>query len=222
MPSNRRTPLQPRSRERVRVILDCAADLISENGVESLTTGEVAKRAGISVGTLYQYFADREAIIATLVDTHIALVNARLMENLAAVKVLNVRTLVEVTMNTHAEFYRSNPSFVKMWVHGRLSSAVVNGQRIRNLEMAKWLRSIVDKFGLVREDSAELGGWFAVEIGDRVLEIAFRHDPQGDEEMILEGIEMLVGYLDRFATDAGREGVPLAMLPAMDAAGDQS
>lgn len=199
----------------MRLILDCAADLIGENGVQTLTTAEVAKRAGMSVGTLYQYFADREAIIATLVDRHIKLMNEQLAENFASVKTLEVRTLVEVTINTHVEFYRANPSFVQMWVHGRMSSAVVSAQRMRNLKMAQWLRSIADKFELVHPESAELGGWFAVEIGDRVLEIAFRHDPHGNEEMIFEGTEMLVGYLDRFATDAGRKGVPLLTLPTM-------
>jgi hypothetical protein len=45
-------------------------------------------------------------------------------------------------------------------------------------------------------------------VGDRVFEIAFADDLRGDAEIIREGIDLLVGYLERYATPAGLEGVP--------------
>jgi AcrR family transcriptional regulator len=203
----------------VRVILDSAADLIAEDGVEALTTSAVAKRSGISVGTLYQYFADREAVIATLVDSHLEAMNAQLAANFGELKRVDVRALVDVAIQTHVVFYRENPSFVKMWVHGRMSPAVVIRQRDRNHEMGKWLRAIADQFGLVHEDAPELGAWFAVEIGDRVLELAFRRNSDGDPQTIAEGTEMLTLYLQRFATEAGQTGVEIVTLPKLTSNG---
>lgn len=195
--------------------MDAAANLIAEGGIGALTTGAVAKRAGIPVGTLYQYFADRDEIIAKLVDRHLETMNERIVADLSIVKKLTARELVLTAMRSHVEFYRDNPSFVKMWIHGRLSPEVVAKQRKRNVELAKWLRAVADGLGLVQEDVPELGAWFVVEVGDRILEMAFRRDPQGDDEIIERGIEMIGGYVDRFATSTGRRGKQIFTLPEL-------
>lgn len=64
----RNQPRQPRSRATVSVILDAAIRVLDREGLESLTTSRVAEVAGVSVGTLYQYFAHRDAIIDALQD----------------------------------------------------------------------------------------------------------------------------------------------------------
>ena len=62
----RRMPSQRRSRERVEKILNCAATLIAAMGSDAVRMSEVAEMAGISIGSLYQYFPDKGAIIQTL------------------------------------------------------------------------------------------------------------------------------------------------------------
>ena len=62
----RRMPSQRRSRERVEKILNCAATLIAAKGSDATRMSEVAEMAGISIGSLYQYFPDKGAIIQTL------------------------------------------------------------------------------------------------------------------------------------------------------------
>lgn len=205
----------------MRSILDAAENLIVKGGLDALTTSAVAKRAGMPVGTLYQYFADREEIIATLVDHHLEAMNARIIADLSSVETLTVRAMVESAMRSHAAFYRDRPSFVKMWFQGRLSPAIVAKQRRRNIELAKWLRLVADQFSMIDESAPELGGWFVVEVGDRILEMAFRRDPNGDDEIIEEGIEMIVSYLDRFATPVGRKGKDLTKLPKLMAGDDE-
>lgn len=64
--SLRRLPSQRRSRERVEKILNCARTLIAEKGSDAMRMSEVAEMAGISIGSLYQYFPDKSAIIQTL------------------------------------------------------------------------------------------------------------------------------------------------------------
>jgi AcrR family transcriptional regulator len=59
-------PSQRRSRERVEKILNCAATLIAAKGSDAMRMSEVAEMAGISIGSLYQYFPDKGAIIQTL------------------------------------------------------------------------------------------------------------------------------------------------------------
>lgn len=64
----RRAPSQRRSRERVERILAVATELIAAQGSDALRMAEVAAKAGISIGSLYQYFPDKAAIIRTLAE----------------------------------------------------------------------------------------------------------------------------------------------------------
>jgi AcrR family transcriptional regulator len=66
--SMRKEPAQRRSRERVEKMLAVAADLIAEHGSDGLRMSDVAARAGVSIGSLYQFFPDKTAIIGALVE----------------------------------------------------------------------------------------------------------------------------------------------------------
>lgn len=67
----RKAPQQARSQQRVDAILAAAAEMIGEMGYEGITTSKLAKRAGISVGSFYQYFADKEAVFQALGDRYL-------------------------------------------------------------------------------------------------------------------------------------------------------
>ena len=66
----RKRPRQARSRALVEAILDAAAHILAQHGREALTTNAVAVKAGVSVGSLYQYFPNRDAIIAAVAGRH--------------------------------------------------------------------------------------------------------------------------------------------------------
>ena len=65
-PVQRRAPVQARSRQTVTRILDAAAAIADEQGVDSATTRAIADRAGVSAPSLYRFFAYREAILDEL------------------------------------------------------------------------------------------------------------------------------------------------------------
>jgi AcrR family transcriptional regulator len=66
----RRQPAQQRSRERLDRILEIAQQLIAEKGSEHVKMSEIAELAVISIGSLYQYFPDKRAIIRTLAELY--------------------------------------------------------------------------------------------------------------------------------------------------------
>lgn len=66
----RRAPQQQRSRERVERILLSAKGLIERSGSDAMKMGELAEQAGISIGSLYQYFPDKAAVIAALAERY--------------------------------------------------------------------------------------------------------------------------------------------------------
>ena len=63
-----RSPIQARSRERVDRILATATEIVGERGSDHLKMSELAQRAGISIGSLYQYFPDKAAVIRALTE----------------------------------------------------------------------------------------------------------------------------------------------------------
>lgn len=62
----RRSPSQKRAVERVERLLEAARGLIAEKGSDAMRMAEVAERAGVSIGSLYQYFPDKTAIVRVL------------------------------------------------------------------------------------------------------------------------------------------------------------
>ena len=80
--SARKTPRQRRSRETVDVILTAAARIFSEYGWRAATTNRVAEAAGVSVGSLYQYFPGKLALLAALKERFVAHLIIRLEEAL--------------------------------------------------------------------------------------------------------------------------------------------
>ncbi|MCP3408194.1 TetR family transcriptional regulator [Bradyrhizobium sp. CCGB01] len=64
--SSRKQPQQARSNELVAAILDAAVQVLAKEGAQRFTTARVAERAGVSVGSLYQYFPNKAAILFRL------------------------------------------------------------------------------------------------------------------------------------------------------------
>jgi AcrR family transcriptional regulator len=68
---DRELPLGPKARRTRAAILDTAARLFTEQGYQSTSVGDVAAAAGVSLGTVYQYFRDRSDLVAALLQTHV-------------------------------------------------------------------------------------------------------------------------------------------------------
>ena len=75
----RKAPTQKRSRATVDAIVDATARVLVRDGYDALSTNRVAQEAGVSVGSLYQYFPGKEALVAAVMERHAS----RMQENIA-------------------------------------------------------------------------------------------------------------------------------------------
>lgn len=102
----RRQPVQLRSRQTVLAVLDAVVKLVKRDGVEGVTTNRIADVAGVSIGSVYQYFPDKGAIFAALHDRHVdemsRLVERTLVDHAASPLEVLVRALVEAMVDAHA------------------------------------------------------------------------------------------------------------------------
>ncbi|MGI4830662.1 MAG: TetR/AcrR family transcriptional regulator [Janthinobacterium lividum] len=80
----RKTPQQSRSVATVEAIHAATIQVLLKSGVERLTTVHVAQRAGVSVGTLYQYFPNKRALLFAVLERHLLLVNKAVEDACAA------------------------------------------------------------------------------------------------------------------------------------------
>ena len=67
----RKMPSQARARRTVDLILEASAQILANRGEEALTTNHIAERAGFSIGTLYQYFPNKSALLQAVLKRHL-------------------------------------------------------------------------------------------------------------------------------------------------------
>ncbi|QIS14921.1 TetR/AcrR family transcriptional regulator [Nocardia arthritidis] len=82
--ATRKIPRQQRSREMVRRIIDAGQAVLIDHGYEGASTNRIAAAADISPGSLYQYFPNKDAIIAAVIDRYHAELTARIGDSVMA------------------------------------------------------------------------------------------------------------------------------------------
>ena len=109
----RRRPKQRRARETVEAILDAVTKILKREGSQALTTNRIADVAGVSIGSLYQYFPDKRAIFIALHRRHIEqmdrLVERTLVEHATSPLEDLMRAMVNAMIDAHSgdpEFYQ--------------------------------------------------------------------------------------------------------------------
>jgi AcrR family transcriptional regulator len=68
--NGRRRPVQRRSQETVDAIVEASARVLARHGYSAATTNRIAARAGVSIGSLYEYFPNKESVLAALLERH--------------------------------------------------------------------------------------------------------------------------------------------------------
>lgn len=121
--NQRNQPRQPRSRATVAVILDAAIRVLDREGLDALTTSRVAEVAGVSVGTLYQYFAHRDAIITALQDRELERASAMLERVLDTAQPLGDQELARSIVDELLRLYRAAPALHRVLAASGLSFA---------------------------------------------------------------------------------------------------
>jgi AcrR family transcriptional regulator len=209
MATARRLPKQKRSREHVERMLEATALVIEDAGIDGLTMTAVAERSGVSVATVYRYFADRDELAAAFFDGEMEKINLAAAEALFALEVVSVRTIVETSMLAHLRYHQAHPERARAWFQSPRAKVVHEHVKLQDAQMGEWLRDVTRKSGLITEDAPEHGEVLLIELGDRTFEWIFNRDMTASEQEDFVGrfIDMIASYLERFATPAGLEGI---------------
>lgn len=112
----RKKPVQARSRARVEAILLAATQIISERGSGGLKMSEVATRANVPIGTVYQFFSNKSAIIHTLAQDSMGQVRESLIEKFSNFKSLdNAIEKITDSVLEYYEYFKQEPVIRDIW-----------------------------------------------------------------------------------------------------------
>ncbi|MGC4932497.1 TetR family transcriptional regulator [Gordonia sp. DT30] len=112
----RKFPTQERSRRKFSAMLAAARELLTEVGFESLTCEEIASRAEVPIGTLYQYFANKYVIVCELDRLDTVAVREELTAFASEVPSLEWPVLLEKFLDHLAALWRDDPSRRAVWL----------------------------------------------------------------------------------------------------------
>lgn len=198
--------MQERSRQTVNRILDAAAAIADEQGVDAATTRAIADRAGVSYPSLYRFFADREAILDELLEQHCAELDARCAEAEKTWAITSVADVLDNELDLHVLYYRLHPGSARLWMTGRTSPTVTKHVRNRMQALADRIHGMLVEAGLIPADTDPRTMLVAVEMADRVLELAFRDSGAEFDEQILDiGRRALIAFGDDLSRGLARD-----------------
>lgn len=104
--STRRKPTQIRARLTVDAILDAVVRLLKRKGHKAITTNRIAEVAGVSIGSVYQYFPNKHAIFIALHERHVSeidrMIHSKLTQHAASPLDVLVRAIVDGMIEAHA------------------------------------------------------------------------------------------------------------------------
>ncbi len=127
----RKLPGQRRARLTVDAILDAVVRILKREGIKAVTTNRVAKVAGVSIGSIYQYFRDKQALFMALHERHVEqidrLVESKLVENAKSSLEELMRAMIGAMVDAHIpdpELYRALATEVPHRSNGRKDFSV--------------------------------------------------------------------------------------------------
>jgi AcrR family transcriptional regulator len=201
----RRRPMQRRSAERYERILNVCAELLDEVGFAGLTTTAVAKRAEVPIGTVYQFFADKSALVHALAARNLENYMGRLERRYGEAVPRSVEEVVDVAIDEFVDMRRTLPGFGVLdfgagseWSEADPRDLYLLDEDVENnTAVARRLRMLTPFLDSSRAGSPEieLALRVTMEAADAVLQLAFRSDPLGDAALIAECKKLLVAYL---------------------------
>ena len=193
--SLRRTPVQRRSAKRVEQMLGACADLVEEVGYDKVTTTLIAERAGVAVGSLYQFFPDKRAVVRELTRRNFERFMAEVTERLSDDHLVHWWDVVDSMFDVYLAMHREVPGFRRVHFGDLVDVRLLDEEKHNNTVLSDKLTTVVVARTGASRDEVSLPIAIAIEAADSVPRLAFRRDPGGDQRVVDEAKVLIKDYL---------------------------
>lgn len=176
----RRLPTQRRSRERVERMLAAATELIAEKGSDALRMGEVAERAGVSIGSLYQFFPDKAAVIRTLAERYNAAGRDCIRDGLAGVTdAAGLRTAFAALVDVYYGIFQAEPVMRDIWSGTQADPALRDIDRADSRINGAVLAEVMARVNPGADRAAtEASAFLVMQLGEATMRLAISVAPE--------------------------------------------
>lgn len=193
----RKQPRQARSIATVDAILEATAHILVREGYDHASTNRIAAQAGVSIGSLYQYFPSKEALVGELVDRFSRRITEMVLRRLAELADEPPEVVTRELVRAMVELKREDPRLAQV-----LREQIPRVGRMQHYE--RHLATVVDAAKIYLErwreriahDDLAMAAFIAVHTAEAVTHAGVtRRPPLPDEALIEHVTRLVVGYL---------------------------
>ncbi|RPA58320.1 TetR/AcrR family transcriptional regulator [Gordonia oryzae] len=190
----RKRPTQERSKRKFSAMLASARELLTEVGFESLTCEEIASRAEVPIGTLYQYFANKYVIVCELDRLDTVAVREELTAFASEVPSLEWPVLLEKFLDHLAALWRDDPSRRAVWLAVQSTPATRATASQNERVLADQVSRLIAPLTPSQRARREMMSQVLVHTAYSLLSFSVQ-DGHNHPETVTELKRMLAGYL---------------------------
>jgi AcrR family transcriptional regulator len=195
----RKNATQDRSKATVEALLAATARVLVREGYDHASTNKIAEAAGVSIGSLYQYFPSKEALVAAVIDRHIGEMMDLVRSSFARVAALSLREAVRELVRVFIEAHRIEPKLHRVLVEqiprigsmGRIER--VNEEAISLVRA--YLEAHRDEAGV---EDLDMAAFVAVSCVEAMTHVAVLRRPEllGEARFVDEVTALVVRYFE--------------------------
>ncbi|MBD2595915.1 TetR family transcriptional regulator [Nostoc spongiaeforme FACHB-130] len=197
----RRKPKQARSQERVHHILDVAEQLFIELGYEQTTTRAIATRAAVPVGSLYQFFPDKDAIVRALANRYFEQEYQMFVQLHTELAEADIKTYVDCMIDAFEQFAEQHPGYRA--VLGRLIDFITVADASKWNEYDQQMLTEIAHFVYRRNpeldaSQCDLIATTVFKAANELLWLSFARDQQYRKQLLAETKILITAYLQTY------------------------
>lgn len=196
----RTEPVQQRGAQRIQLLLDVAAELIDEKGIDGLTTSDVAARSGSSVGVVYRYFPNIQSLLRALAARNMEKFTEGIFTTMAPTT-QGWLSALDATIDNYVDLVRSEPGFRALRFGDVIDERFIAPDVSNNTLLSQAFNDlVVRKYGLEPSDELSFDIEVIIEIADALLHRAFQYSKQGDSRFIDKLRTIVRDYMSKYET----------------------
>ncbi|MBO1768982.1 TetR/AcrR family transcriptional regulator [Agrococcus sp. TF02-05] len=186
----RHEPVQARAALRIEALLDAAAAVVVDHGIEHLTTALVAERAGASIGTVYRYFPDRVAVLVALAERNLERIRLAI-ERVLLAEHPSLMATIEAVVDAMVETFRTVPSFRSLRGGEGLDLGPSERPPVAPTFVDDMAAHLRERWEIELDDEQREALELAIGALDALVTYAFLHDPDGDPRYLQLGVQVM-------------------------------
>jgi AcrR family transcriptional regulator len=188
-------------------MLDACAEIVDGVGYEGLTTTLLAEKAGVAIGSVYQFFPDKRAVVQALTQRNLEAYLERLAERTADAELTDWWHGVDAAIDEYIYMHRTVPGFRTLHFGDVVDlqllddepgpSGCERGGSNNAIVATRLAELMVARFTVPDPERLRFALAIGVEAADALIRLAFRRDPKGDDEVLTEAKTLIREYLQR-------------------------